>query len=272
MHRQFVHVGGRTLAYLDSAPGSNGSPAAVLVHAFPLAASMWEPQLRAAPPGWRLLAPDLRGFGGSTAPDSDLDHPSINDYASDVIDLLAELGIDRAVVVGLSMGGYVTLATFRRAPALVRGVVLADTRAGADSLEARANRRSLLALLDREGPSGVARDLIPKLLGPFAHLDQPDLEAGLRRLIKQQSAAAIRGAIVRLMERPDSTPLLADIRVPALVLVGQDDSVTPVSEAERLATAIAGAELVVIPRSGHLSSLERPKDFSTALSAFLSRL
>ncbi len=244
----------------------------MLIHAFPLAAPMWEPQLKTAPPGWRFLAPDLRGFGGSTSLDSDAEQPSINDYATDVVDLLAELGIERAVVGGLSMGGYVTLAALRRAPALVSGVVLADTRAGADSLEARANRRSLLALLEREGPSGVARDMIPKLLGPAAHLDQPDLEAGLRRLIKQQSAAAIRGAIVRLMERADSTPLLAEIRVPALVVVGSDDTLTPLAEAERLADGIPKAELVVIPRSGHLSNLEQPQDFNAALSTFLSRL
>jgi pimeloyl-ACP methyl ester carboxylesterase len=247
-------------------------PAAVLIHAFPLAASMWEPQLKAAPAGWRLVAPDLRGFGGSTAADPDTDQASITDYAADVVDVLAELGIDRAVIGGLSMGGYVTFALLRRTPALATAVVLADTRAGADSLEARATRRSLLAVLEREGAAGVAREVIPRLLGPAAHLDRPDLESVLRRLIKQQSAEAIRGAIARLMDRPDSTPMLPDIRVPALVVVGSDDQVTPPSEAERLASEIPHAELVVIPRSGHLSSLEQPDEFSAALARFLSRL
>jgi pimeloyl-ACP methyl ester carboxylesterase len=245
-------------------------PAAVMIHAFPLAASMWEPQLKSPPAGWRLVAPDLRGFGGSTSADPEIGQVSIGDYAVDVIDLLAELGIGSVVVCGLSMGGYATIALLRRAPALASAVVFADTRAGADSLEARANRRSLLAVLEREGSSGVARDVIPKLLGPTAHLDRPDLEAGLRRLIKQQSPAAIRGAIVRLMDRPDSTPMLPEIRVPALVVVGSDDVVTPPVEAERLASEIPRAELIVIPRSGHLSNLEQPDAFSAALARFLS--
>lgn len=279
MHRQYVHIGARTLGYLDSAPGDRGAPVLVLVHAFPLAANMWEPQFKqasapsapsAAPPGWRLLAPDLRGFGGTPAVDGDLENASIDDYAKDVIDLLSELGIDRAVMGGLSMGGYVTFAMLRRAADRVRGLVLADTKSGADTLEARGNRRNVLALLDREGPSGIARDMAPKLVGPTTQTDRPELEAGVRRLIKQQSAAAIRGAVLRLMERPDSTPQLASIRVPTLVLVGRDDAITPVVESQRMADAIPGAQLVIVPKAGHLSSLEQPEAFNAALSEFLA--
>jgi 3-oxoadipate enol-lactonase len=272
MHRRFVHIGFRTIGYLDSSPGPNGMPVAVLIHAFPLAATMWEPQLKNAPPGWRLIAPDLRGFGGSTSADPEGESPSIDDYAADVVDLLAELGVTSAVVGGLSMGGYVTFAVLRRAPEVAIGVVLADTKPGADSLEARANRRSMLALLDREGPSGVAREMVPKLLSPASQLERPDLESGVRRLIKQQSAAALRGAIQRLMDRPDATPQLPGIRVPVMVVVGSDDQVTPVSEAQRMAEGIPRADMVVIPRSGHLSSLEQSDEFNRALSAFLSRL
>jgi 3-oxoadipate enol-lactonase len=270
MHRQYLHVGTRTLAYLDSAPASPSLPVMVLLHAFPLAASMWEPQLRAAPAGWRLLAPDFRGFGGST--DTDASSPAIADYASDVIDLVRELGVPRVVVGGLSLGGYVAFALLRQDPDLVRGLVLADTRASADSTEARANRRSMLALVDREGSSGVARDMPGVLLGPSSREHRPDLEASVRRIIKQQSPSAIRGAVVRLMERPDSTPLLASIRVPTLVLVGDEDTIAPPDEARRMAAAIATAELTVIAGAGHLSSLEQPEQFTAAVEAFLSRL
>ena len=272
MRRRYVQVGSRTLGYLDSSPGSNGAPVVALVHAFPLAAMMWEPQLASPPPAWRLIAPDLRGFGGTPLVEDDAQPPSIDDSAADVVDLLRALGIGRAVFCGLSMGGYVTFAVLRREPDLVSGVVLADTKAGADSLEARAGRRSMLALLDREGPSGIAREMTPKLLAPASRLERPELESSVRHLITQQSAAAIRGAILRLMDRPDATPQLAAIRVPALVVVGTDDRLTPVDEARRMADAIPGAELVVIPRSGHLSSLERPDAFGAALSAFLSRI
>ena len=271
MNRHYVHVGSRTISYLDSAPGTDTSRILVLIHAFPLAASMWDPQLKAPPPGWRLIAPDLRGFGGSPLVETDA-VPSIDDYAADVVDLVTELGVTRAVIGGLSLGGYVTFAVWRRAPALVTGIVLADTRAGADTLEARGNRRTLMALLDREGPSSVGRGLMPKLLGATTRLERPELESSIRQTIKQQSPAAIREAIVRLMGRPDSTPLLSSIGVPALIIVGRDDEITPISEAQRMADMIRESELLVIPSSGHLSSLERPEEFSSALAGFLSRL
>src|SRR4029079_11150312 len=158
MTRQYCHVGSRTIAYLDSAPGARDLRAVVLLHAFPLGASMWEPQLRRVPKGWRLITPDLRGFGGST---SDNGTPTMDDYAVDVMGLLGELGVGRAVVGGCSMGGYATFALLKRAPDLAIGVVLSDPRMGADSPEGRANRRSMLALVDREGPSGIARDMMP---------------------------------------------------------------------------------------------------------------
>jgi len=270
MHRQYLHVGPRTIAYFDSAPEGATLPVMVLVHAFPLAASMWEPQLREPPTGWRLLAPDLRGFGGSS--DVDAQNPSIADYAMDVIDLLRELNVSRAVIAGLSMGGYVSLALLREARGVIRALVLADTRAAADTLEGRANRRSTLALVDREGSSGVAREMPAKMLGSTSREHRPDLEASIRRIIKQQSPLAIRGAVVRLMERPDSSPLLPSIDVPCLVLVGDEDTITPPEEVRRMAEAIPSAELAVITGAGHLSNLEQPARFGAAVSTFLSRL
>lgn len=270
MQRRSLRLGDRTIAYLDSSRSSGGE-VVVLIHAFPLSASMWEAQAAAAPPGWRVIAPDLRGFGRSTLADGP-GAPSIADYADDVLDLLAGLGVTRAVIGGLSMGGYVTFAILRRAPAIARAVVLADTKAGADSPEARANRRNMLATLDREGPAGVARDMLPKLLSPASLAERPDLESEVRQAVESQSPAAIRGAILRLMDRPDSTPLLASIHVPTLVLVGADDRVTPPEEARSMAETIAGSELAVIERSGHLSNLERPDRFSAVLGSFLSRL
>lgn len=270
MHRQYLHVGSRTIAYYDTAPAAPALPVMVLIHGFPLAASMWEPQLREPPAGWRLLAPDLRGFGGST--EAEVSNPSIADYAVDVIDLLRELNLSSAVIAGLSMGGYVSFALLRQAPETVRALVLADTRAAADTSEGRANRRSTLALVDREGSSGVARELPSKYLGAATRELRPDLEASVRRIIKQQSPAAIRGAVVRLIERPDSTPLLSTIQVPCLVIVGDEDTVTPPDEARGMADAIPAAELSVIPGAGHLSNLEQPEAFGAALSGFLSRL
>jgi pimeloyl-ACP methyl ester carboxylesterase len=291
--RQYCHIGSRTIAYLDSAPGGDKLRALVLLHAFPIGANLWEPQVRTIPAGWRVITPDLRGFGGSTELDS-LSAPasareasygaasperlegrgggSMADYAQDVIDLMDELGVKRAVVGGASMGGYAAFALLQLAGDRIDGLILANTRAGADSPEARANRRNMLALVDREGPSGVARDMMPRLLGKTTQEIKPDIEAFVRRLIKQQSPIAIRTAISRMMHRPDSTPLLPKITVPTLVITGEEDELIPVDESRAMAKAIPGATLVIVPRAGHLANLEQPEAFNQALHEFLAKL
>ncbi|HEX6214807.1 MAG TPA: alpha/beta fold hydrolase [Vicinamibacterales bacterium] len=271
MTRQYCHIGTRTIAYLDSHPGDGSLRTYVLLHAFPIGANLWEPQMHSIPPGWRLITPDLRGFGGSTDLDS-MGAASMNDYAVDLVDLLDELGIARVVVGGASMGGYATFAFLQAAADRIDGLVLANTRAGADSPEARANRRNMLALLNREGPAGVAREMMPKLLGKTTHETNPEVEAAVRRLIKQQSPEAIRAAIHRMMHRPDATPLLASIKVPTLVISGDEDELIPIDESRAIANAVPGATLLLIPRAGHLSNLEQPDPFNNALTAFLTKL
>lgn len=271
MTRQYCHIGSRTIAYLDSAPGKNDLRAYVLLHAFPIGANLWEPQIHSIPEGWRLITPDLRGFGGSTELES-LSALSMADYSEDIVDLLAEIGVKKAVIGGCSMGGYAALALYQSRPDLFDGLVIANSRAGADSPEARANRRNMLAVVDREGPSGIAREMMPKLIGKTTMETNPSIEANVRRLIKQQSPVAIRSAIHRMMHRPDSTPLLGQVSVPTLVITGEEDEMIPVDESRKMAGAISGASLVVIPGAGHLSNLEQPDAFNHALSTFLATL
>lgn len=271
MTRQYCHIGSRTIAYLDSAPKGAALRTLVLLHAFPIGANLWEPQMRSVPDGWRLITPDLRGFGGSSELDS-ISNLSMTDYAEDVRDLLDELHIDRAVVGGASMGGYAAMAFLQTSGDRVDGLVLANTRAGADSPEARANRRNMLAVVDREGPSGVARDMVGKLLGKTTHETQPDLEAFIRRLIKQQSPIAIRTAIQRMMHRPDSMPLLKTTTVPSLVVTGEEDELIPTDESRAMAAALKDSTLVIVPKAGHLANLEQPDAFNSALHAFLAKL
>lgn len=271
MTRQYCHIGSRTIAYLDSAPGNRSLRTCVLLHAFPLGANQWEPQMRSVPAGWRLIAPDLRGFGGSTELES-VSALTIADYAHDVVDLLGELSVSRAVIGGLSMGGYVALALLQDPHPFIEGLVLADTRATADTLEGRGNRRNMLALVDREGPSGVAREMMPKLLGKTTRELNPAAEAHVRRLVKQQSPVAIRGAIHRMMHRPDSTALLPLVTVPTLVIVGEEDELTPPEDSRRIAEGVPGSTLVTIAAAGHLSNLEQPDAFSAALNGFLTKL
>jgi pimeloyl-ACP methyl ester carboxylesterase len=254
-----VERDGFSLHYLEAGAGWP----LVLLHAFPLSAEMWRPLLDRVPDGWRYIAPDLRGFGGSPPGD---EPPTMGDYARDVGRLLDGLEIDRAAVGGLSMGGYVLFALLRQAPERVSTVVLADTRAAADSAEAREGRRKLSTLLRERGPGAVAAQMLPTLLsnpdGPAAEL--------VRRLIESNPVVGIDHAISAMLHRPDSTPDLPRISVPSLVIVGEADAITPVAEARRMQEALNRSHFVVLPGAGHLSVLEAPDAFATALTNFLA--
>ena len=260
-----VTVNGRKTRVFDGGAGRT----LVLLHAFPLNAAMWQDQIDHVPDGWRFIAPDLRGFGAM--PTDDAQAVTIDDYAGDVLGLLDALAIEKAVVGGLSMGGYVTFAMFRQAPSRFDGVVLADTKAPADTPDGRAARRAMSDLLRTAGVREVVDGLLPRLVGETTRRERPDVLARARTLMESSSAAAIESALHALMTRPDSTPDLDRIACPALVIVGQEDAVTPPAEAELLASSIAGAELAALPRVGHLSNLEAPDVFSGALAGFLSR-
>jgi len=238
----------------------------VLIHAFPLNARMWQPQQVLADHGWRIIAPYLRGFDGDPREPGQ----SMDDYAGDVFDLLDALHIGDAVIGGLSLGGYVTLAMFRYAPRYFRGMVLADTRPQADTPEGVEARRKMLAVLNEQGTQAVAEDMIPKLLGETTRATAPELAARVEELILVNSAACVAGALNALMTRPDSTPLLASIHCPTLIMVGAEDTVTPPPLSHGMHEAIGGSELVTIPGAGHLSNLEQPAAFNAALAHFLT--
>ena len=240
----------------------------VLLHAFPLNRMMWEPQIAALFGECRCIAPDLRGFG-----DSPRSGPySIDQYADDVVALLDALQIERAVVGGLSMGGYVALALWRRHRKRIRALVLADTRSGADTDEGKQKRGELIALAQSEGSAAVADRQITGLLGKSTREKQPELVDRIRSIMAGESPAGIVGALEAMRDRPDSTPLLAGIDVPTLIVVGDEDVVTPPKEARAMHDAIRGSRLEVIPAAGHLSNLERPAAFNAALSDFVGSL
>jgi 3-oxoadipate enol-lactonase len=266
--RQAVRVGARHLAYLETG-GSHGRTL-VLLHAFPLNAKMWLPQLLAPPTDWRVLAPDLAGLGSSD--DHDRVGIALDDYAHDVVTLLDRLGIGRVVVAGVSLGGYVALALTRLAPERLAGLVLVDTKAPADSAEAREGRARMVDVLDNRGTGGVADEMLPKLLGETSRREQAGLVQQVRSMILTNDPEGVRRAILRLRDRPDATPGLAGIAVPTLVVVGDEDVVTPPEEAVRLAAGIPGARIERIASAGHLSSLEQPAAFNRVLADYLARL
>ena len=235
----------------------------VLLHAFPLNAGMWGPQLDAAPAGWRVIAPDFRGFGRTPRGRLPI---TIDTFAADVGALMDALEIQEAAVCGLSMGGYVAFEMFRQEPERIASLVLADTRASADTPEGRAGRVRLREVLAQEGPRGIAEQMLPKL---FSQDAPPAAVARARAMIESSAAEAIDGAIEALMTRVDSTPDLSRISRAVLIVVGEHDSVTPQADAEAMHRAIARSRLAVIPRAGHLSNLERPEAFSKVLEDFL---
>jgi pimeloyl-ACP methyl ester carboxylesterase len=266
--KQAVRVGPRHLAYHET--GSTHGRTLVLLHAFPLNATMWHAQIAAPPPGWRVLAPDLAGLGSTD--DHDTLVPTLDDYARDVLTLVDRLGVGHIVVAGVSLGGYVALALARLAPARLSGLVLVDTKAPADSPEAREGRARMSEVLGNRGTGGVADEMLPKLLGETTRREQPATVELVRSIILTNDPEGVRRAIVRLRDRPDATPVLGSIAVPTLVVVGDEDVVTPPAEAERLAAAIRGARLERIPSAGHLSTLEQPAAFNRVLADFLSTL
>jgi 3-oxoadipate enol-lactonase len=256
--------GGPEPAMRGSAGGLKGT--LVLIHGFPLGARMWEPQLELAGQGWRIVAPQLRGFDG---PAADSVATSVDDYAGDVIDLLDALDIEQAVIGGLSMGGYITFAMFRHAPRYFRGMILADTRAEADTAGGVEGRKRMIQLVRDEGPARVADEMMPNLLGPATRANRPEVVDALRDLILSNSTDTIAGAIVALMTRLDSTPLLSQVHCPTLVVVGDEDALTPRACSEAIQHAIVGAELAVVPQAGHMSNMEQPAAFNLALARFL---
>lgn len=258
-----LRVDSGELAYAVSGDG----PALLLLHAFPLGLFMWDAQAEALAATHRVIRFDARGFGGSASSQGPL---TMERIADDAAALLDHLGVSRAVVGGCSMGGYAALAFVRRHPQRLAGLVLQDTRAGADSDEARAGRAALAARVMAEGAAAAEAAFLPKLLGETTKREQPALVAQLRARILATSPQAIADALHGLAARADSRPTLAEVRVPTLVLVGAEDVLTPPAESEAMAAVVPGARLEVVPRAGHLANLERPDTVNAALAAFLA--
>ena len=235
----------------------------VLLHAFPLDGTMWDAERAELSQSRRVVVPDLRGFGRSGT----LEPPqSLDEHADDVVRILDDLGIERATVAGLSMGGYIAFALARRHPQRLTRLILADTRAAPDSPEGQRARDENIALVARDGVAALVERLLPKLLSATA---SPEVVARVRALGGRQTAAGLMSALAAMRDRPDSTPLLAGIAVPSLVIVGEADAISPPAEARAIAAALPAGELAVIAGAGHLSNLESPPAFLGAMRQFL---
>ena len=240
-------------------------PTVVFLHAFPLNAQMWDAQMKAVgEAGFPLLALDFPGFGA--APSNG--QRTVQEFAQFISDALERERVTSAVLVGLSMGGYVALRILERHAALVRGLVLADTKASPDAPDARTKRLKMAARVESEGTGFLQAELIPNLLSKTV---SPEVLERTQQFAGDAAQHAVYNALAALASRPDSRLMLEDIVIPTLVLVGEDDSVTPISDAEAMAGAIPNARLEVIRGAGHLSNLEQPEAFNAALLEFLEQ-
>jgi len=240
----------------------------VLLHAFPLNADMWHPQTGVPPAGWRMIAPDYRGFGDSSVPDPST---TMNDLAGDVVDLLDRLELTEGVFAGCSLGGYVLFELLKSAPNYVKGIVLVDTRATADSDEAKAGRRKMIDKISDGGSAAIADEMTPKLLGETTKREQPNVVERVHRMIAGADPMAIKMAVTAMMNRRDMSALLNELHLPTLIIAGQEDTLIPLADMQKMQGAIRGASFETVPLAGHLPNLEQPAAFDASLQRFLQR-
>lgn len=259
-------VNGVELAIADR---GSGRPL-VLVHGFPLHHAMWEAQIEALSNRYRVIAPDLRGFGASGVTEGTV---TMEQFADDLAAMLDALEINEPVALaGLSMGGYIAWAFWRKYPARLQALVFCDTRAGADSPEAAANRLAMAERVVHEGPGPVADAMLPMLTATATPKMHPEVIETLRQMILSTDPRGIAAAARGMAERPEVTSWLPQIACPTLVIVGQQDTISPVAEMRTIAEAIPGAQFVEISDAGHMSPMENPAELNAALGAFLAEL
>jgi 3-oxoadipate enol-lactonase len=257
-------VNGINIAYDDHGIGQP----LLFLHAFPLNRSMWSGELAALlrEGHFRVVALDWRGFGES---DITTGSSTMEQFADDVAGLMDALGMQNAILCGLSMGGYAAFAFLRKYPQRVKGLILADTRPGADTDEAKVNREQLAQLAESQGTGAIADLQLPRLISRETRQRHPEVEAGIRRMIDAATPQGIAAASRGMAQRADSTDLLASVTCPTLVIVGEQDVLTPPALAQDYAANIPNAQCIIIPFAGHLSNLEQPESFRQAISGFL---
>jgi 3-oxoadipate enol-lactonase len=256
---------GRQVSYEEM---GSGRPL-LLIHGYPLNRTMWEPQLHGLADVAHVIAPDLWGFGESEP----VGEATVATYADEVRRLAEALGAtEPAVVCGLSMGGYIAFEYLRRYPQHVAGLILANTKAGPDSAEGKAGRDTSAALAKEKGATAIAEAMLPKMLSPKTYAGNSEMVQQVKRMMESASVPGIVAALMAMKDRPDSTPMLAEIKYLALVVGGADDQLFPQSEFQKMAEALPNGRLEILPDAGHISNLEQPNAFNRAARLFLRKV
>jgi 3-oxoadipate enol-lactonase len=258
------------VAYVDR---GDGQPV-LLVHGFPLDHTMWDAQIDALCERFRVIAPDLRGFGQTPLGDTDANAGvSMEHYADDLAELLDAVGIEEPIVLlGFSMGGYIAWQFVRKYANRLRALIQYDTRAAADTDEARAGRLKMADNVAEWGAARVAEMMGPKLVARAAYESQLPVVKAVRRIVERTSPAGIAAAQRGMAARPDMTAFLPKITMPTLIVVGAEDAISPPPEMNSIADAIPGSKYVIIPNSGHMTPMENPAAVNAAIREFLDSL
>lgn len=260
-----AQIHGLTVAYTDE---GTGTPV-VFVHGFPLNRTMWAPQVQALSRQHRVITVDLRGHGESDAP---LWRYTMEQFADDLTGVLDHLSIQQAVMAGLSMGGYILFALYRKYANRVKALILSDTRAQPDTNEGRAGRFNMAQSAYTQGSGAIADVMLSKLLCPASLHTRPELVQQVRGMITAMTLGGIAGDLMGMADRPDSVSLLSTIACPTLIIVGELDLATPPSDARVMSEQIPGAQLKIIPGAAHLPNLEQPEAFNDAVRSFLASI
>ncbi len=259
-----LNINNVELAYRDK---GTGQPI-VFLHAFPLNQTMWDNQVAEFQSTNRVITFDWRGFGAS-GPGTE--NHGLTSFADDLASLLDELKIQNAIICGLSMGGYSAFAFYRKYADRVKALILCDTRATADTEESKSARYEMAELARQRGASALVETMLPKLLGETSLKTKPQIITQVKEMIEMAQPEGIAHALIGMAQRKDSTDLLSQIACPTLIVVGNEDKLTPPSDAEKMNQAITSSQLRVIENAGHLPNLEEPGAFNQALGDFINQ-
>lgn len=260
-------INGIEVFYEDS--GNSSALPIVLVHAFPLSHEMWQPQIASLASKYRVITYDIRGHGKSGIGDGQY---MLEFFVDDLIGLLDFLQLNKAVLCGLSMGGYIVLRVAERNPERIYAMILADTQSKSDSNEAKIKRSAAIKMLKTKGVQAYADSFAKGALAPENYSGKIDVVKKIKQIIESNTPLGIGGALLALAGRTDTTSFLSNVKIPTLIIVGESDALTPVALSEAMRNQIPGSELHIIRHAGHISNIENPDEFNKHLLNFLDKI
>ncbi len=263
----YAYINSNPLYYVDY--GNTDAMPVIFLHGFPFSHEMWSEQLEMVSKTDRAIAYDIRGHGRSYVGEAQF---TIEHHVDDLLGLLDHVKLRTVVIVGLSMGGYIALRALERNPDRFRAAVLCNTKSEPDNNEGKIKRFDTMKAVRQHGSEVFAEAFVKNVFAPESFTTKTSAIATIKNIIKQTPSLSIAGTLLALASRTDTTPSLAEIKMPTLILVGEKDVTTPPAQSQSMHQKIVGSELHIIPDAAHMSNLENPEEFNKHLLSFLSRV